>query len=177
MPELRRQSLAFSRHRDGAARGGHDVRRLDVGDLDFPLLRDADAFVAEPPPDIVAAQDAIAWAQHVVIILPLWHGGAPALLKGFVEQVFRYGFALTAEIKHWPPGMLGGRSARLVVTMGMPGVIYRWIFGAFGIRSIERSVLRMAGFGPVRRSLLGAVGPGSAAGMIRRLHDLGLRAG
>ena len=37
---------------------------------------------AEPPADIRAAQDDIRWAEHVVLIYPLWLGTMPALLKG-----------------------------------------------------------------------------------------------
>jgi putative NADPH-quinone reductase len=53
--------------------------------------------------------------------------------------------------------LLAGRSARIVVTMGMPALIYRWYFRAHGIRGLERSVLRFGGMKPVRETLLGIV--------------------
>jgi putative NADPH-quinone reductase len=46
-------------------------------------------------------------------------------------------------------------SARIVVTMGMPVVLYRWYFGAFGLRGFERSMLNFAGIKPIRESLYG----------------------
>lgn len=52
----------------------------------------------------------------------------PALLKAFFEQTFRYGFALGKE-ERIPEGLLKGKSARIVVTMGMPAFIYRWYLG------------------------------------------------
>lgn len=143
----------------GAVAAGHGVRRVEVAVLDFPLLRTAEEFETGPPPaDIRAAQDDICWADHVVIVFPLWLGSLPALLKGFLEQTFRPGFAMDAKSGGWPRKLLAGRSARIVVTMGMPGFVYRWYFGAHALRNLERNILGFAGFRPVRRSLIGMVG-------------------
>jgi len=159
----------------GASAAGHQIRRLDVGALSYPMIRSQAEFQDEPAlPVIREAQDAIAWADHLVIIFPLWLGGAPAVLKGFLEQVFRYGFALS------PPGsamkgLLGGRSARLVVTMGMPALVFRGVFGAFGVRSLERGLLWICGVSPIRRLVLGGVdGPEARrAKWLRELRALG----
>ena len=69
------------------------------------------------------AQTDIAWAQHIVLFFPLWLGDMPAMLKGFLEQVARPGFAFTQDAAN-PFGQkkLTGRSARVVVTMGDVGV-------------------------------------------------------
>ncbi len=149
----------------GAVGAGRRVRRIDVGALEFPLIRSAGAFEAEePPPPIAEAQALIHWADHLVMVHPLWHGGPPALLKGFLEQAFRYGFAIPRpEGSGGLGGLLKGRSARIIVTMGMPALAYRAIFGAFGVRAIERSVLWMSGIHPIRRTLLGGVGQADVA--------------
>ena len=134
------------------------MRRLDVAKLDFPVLRRAEEFErGTVPADIRAAQDAIRWADHVVLFFPLWLGTMPALLKAFLEQVFRPGFAMDATSK-LPRGLLRGRDARIVVTMGMPGVMYRLLFRAHGLRGLERSILGFAGIQPIRHSLVGMVG-------------------
>lgn len=143
----------------GAAAAGHEVRRIEVAMLEFPLLRTAHEFeTGAPPADIEAAQDGIRWAEHVVIIFPLWLGSLPALLKGFLEQTFRPGFAVEQKAEGWPRKLLAGRSARIIATMGMPAFVYRWYFGAHGLRSLERNILSFSGFRPVRRSLIGMVG-------------------
>ena len=80
----------------------------------------------------------------------------PALLKGFFEQVFRYGFAMTSGADDkMPKGLLKGKSARIVVTMGMPAIIYRWYFGAHSLKSLERNILKLSGIGPIKESLIG----------------------
>ncbi|HVM81266.1 MAG TPA: NAD(P)H-dependent oxidoreductase [Stellaceae bacterium] len=141
---------------EGAAAAGHEVRRIEVARLEFPLLRTQAEFESgELPPALVAPQDDMRWAQHWVFLFPLWHGTMPALLKGFLEHVFRPGFAMEYREKGFPKRLLRGRSARIVVTMGMPVLMYRWYFGAYGVRSFERSMLSFAGIKPIRESLYG----------------------
>lgn len=41
------------------------------------------------------------------------------------------------------------------MTMGMPVLLYRWYFRAYGLRAFERSMLSFAGIKPIRESLYG----------------------
>ena len=54
-------------------------------------------------------------------------------------------------------GLLKGRSARIVVTMGMPALAYRWFFGAHSLKNLERNILKFVGIKPIRESLVGLV--------------------
>lgn len=145
----------------GAREGGHELREIDVARLEFPLLRSqAEWARATPPPALVPAQRDIGWAEHLVIVHPLWLGEMPALLKGFLEQVARPGFAvpaLDAPRRERRRKLLQGRSAHVVVTMGMPAMLYRLYFRAHGLKVLERSILGMVGIEPVRESLVGMV--------------------
>ncbi len=141
---------------EAATMAGHEVRRIEVAALDFPLLRSQVEFeTGRLPRTLEQARDDMRWAEHWLFLFPLWHGTMPALLKGFLEQIFRPNFAMEYRKDGFPKQLLAGRSARIVVTMGMPALLYRWYFGAFGVRSFERSILRFAGIRPVRESLLG----------------------
>lgn len=144
---------------EGAEAAGHAVRRIEVAALDFPVLRRREDWADGPlPPDLEAAQQAVAWAGHLVIVYPLWLGTMPALLKAFLEQLFRPGFAVAPEggATGWSR-LLSGRSARVVVTMGMPALVYRWWFRAHSLRSLERNILKFVGIRPLRESLFGMV--------------------
>jgi putative NADPH-quinone reductase len=146
-------------YREGAIAAGHEIRAIDVTTLDFPLLRSRVAWEKDSPaPAIADAQATIAWAEHLVVIYPLWLGTMPALLKAFLEQVFRPGFAIggAGEGKSWGR-KLAGRSARIVVTMGMPGWLYRWYFGAHGLKSLEQGILAIVGIKPNRHTLIGMI--------------------
>jgi len=143
----------------GCEDGGHEVKRIEVGKLDFPLLRTQEEFEKGQPPDsITQAQDAIAWANHLMIIYPLWHGTMPALLKAFFEQVLRPGFAFEyAESGRFPKKRLTGKSARIVVAMGMPALIYRWFYFSHGLKNLQRNILGLCGIGPVKSTFIGSI--------------------
>jgi len=144
----------------GATSAGHTVREIDLGTIDVPLLRSqAEWESRESLPEFVTnAQRLMEEADHIVFIYPLWLGSMPALLKAWLEQVLRADFAFNIV----PNGMgwdarLGGRSARIVVTMGMPALIYRLFFMSHSLRAFERNILKFAGVKPLRHSIIGSV--------------------
>ena len=158
---------------EGAASGGHSVERLDIGALQFDLLRSqADFETGTAPPDIVAAQEAIRHADHLVVVFPLWLGDVPALLKGFFEQALRPGFAFTYRPSGFPQKHLGGRSARIVVTMGMPAFVYRWYFRAHAVKNLKRNILGFVGYAPVRDTIVGGVATAKPAAMARHFETM-----
>lgn len=143
----------------GALEGGHEMRRLDIATLDFGFVHSQAEFEnGSATSDIEAAQASIKWASHVVVIFPLWLGDVPAVLKAFLEQTLRPGFAYAYRPSGFPEMLLKGRSARVVVTMGMPAFVYRWYFRAHGLKNLKRNILRFVGFSPVRDTMLGSVG-------------------
>ena len=165
---------------EGARSAGHGVRLIDVGTLDFPLLRSKAQWEGGALPEALApAQQHITWARHIVIFFPLWMGGMPALLKGFFEQVARPGFAIAhAEGPALFKKLLSGRSARIVVTMGMPAIVYRWYFRAHSLKALERNILGFAGIAPIHETLVGMIdGMDDAqhAKWLRKLKALGQR--
>jgi putative NADPH-quinone reductase len=177
-PESSHFCHALSQAYTQAARdAGHQVQHVDVARLDFPLLRSKHEWEqGQVPVSLKPAQEAILWAEHLVFFFPLWLGGMPALLKGFLEQVARPGFALaTEEGGRLPKRLLKGRSARLVVTMGMPAFVYRWLFRAHSLKALERNILGFVGIGPIHETLIGNV-EGDAdtrARWLTRLRELG----
>lgn len=78
----------------GATEAGHQVRLITIADIEFPLLRSQEDWQkGETPGSLLPAQADIKWAEHLVLFFPLWLGDMPALVKGFLEQVARPGFA------------------------------------------------------------------------------------
>ena len=143
----------------GARAAGHELRLIDVARLDFPLLATREDWETGcVPPALADAQVSLLWAEHIAVFFPLWLGTMPARLKGFLEQVARPGFAFKGERTN--PFMhkgLTGRSARIVVTMGMPALVYRFYFRAHSVKSLERNILGFVGISPVRETLIGQV--------------------
>jgi putative NADPH-quinone reductase len=171
------ETLALA-YAEGAQQAGHAVRTIAIAGLDFPLLRSQlDWNDGVLPAALQPSQDAIAWSSHLVLVFPLWLGDMPALFKGFLEQVARPGFAFKRDAaKPFAAKALGGRSARVIVTMGMPALVYRWYFRAHSVKSLERNVLGFVGVAPVNETLIGGVDQLGAEGVARwqaKLRKLG----
>jgi NAD(P)H dehydrogenase (quinone) len=75
--------------------------------------------------DIAIEQDKLLWANAVILQFPLWWFSLPAILKGWVERVYAYGFAYGVgehSDARWGDrygeGTMTGKRAMLVVTTG-----------------------------------------------------------
>lgn len=75
--------------------------------------------------DIAAEQDKLRWADAVLFQFPLWWFSMPAIMKGWFERVYAYGFGYGVgehSDRRWGDrygeGMLAGKRAMLVVTTG-----------------------------------------------------------
>lgn len=167
-------------YRRAAESAGHTVRTIRLCDLELPWLRGAAEFEAAPPPIVAKQQEQLRWADHLVLVYPLWLGTMPALLKAFLEQVLRPGFAFgTAGSRGLPKKLLAGKSARVIVTMGMPAFFYRLYYRAHSLKSLERNILAFVGIAPVRATVLGNVAGTAArtrAKWIAEIEELGRRA-
>lgn len=110
-------------------------------------------------------------------MFPLWLGDMPALLKGLLEQVARPGFAFQSDGNNMLAKKgLAGRSARVLVTMGMPAALYRYYFRAHSLKPLERNILGFVGIAPVQETQVGGVEGLSEAARkkwLARLRKLG----
>lgn len=75
--------------------------------------------------DIAVEQEKLLWADAVIFQFPMWWFSMPAILKGWVERVFAYGFGYGVGVhqgERWGDrygeGELTGRRALLSVTIG-----------------------------------------------------------
>jgi len=155
----------------GARAAGHEVHRVDVADLDLGFLRTKHAWDTEmPAPEILSLRERVAESDHLAIVFPLWLGTMPAYFKAFWEQLLRTGAPQNG--KATAPSILRGKSARIVVTMGMPAPFFRWYFGGYGVKSFERGILKIMGAAPIRTTLLGSVEGRSEAGYQRWMQEM-----
>ena len=149
-----------------ARAAGNEVRMLRLGELDFdPVLRHGYRVIQPLEPDLLAAQQAISWAEHLVWVYPIWWGALPALLKGFIDRTFLPGFAFKYRRPDspWWDKLLAGRSARLLVTLDTPGWYFRWIYRMPGHQQMRRTILGFCGIRPIRIGSFGPIRGSSAA--------------
>lgn len=75
--------------------------------------------------DVIAEQQKLLWADQLILLFPLWWFGLPAILKGWVDRVYAYGFGYGVgehSDRRWGDrygeGRLAGKRAMLIVTVG-----------------------------------------------------------
>lgn len=144
---------------EGAKAAGNEVQLIALGNLSFdPVLHNGYAAIQALEPDLVAGQAAIAWAQHIVFVYPIWWGAMPALLKGFIDRLFLPGFAFKYRKGSllWDR-LLSGRSAHLLVTMDTPPWYFRWVYRMPGHNQMKRTILEFSGIKPVTVSSFGPI--------------------
>lgn len=159
-------------YRRGAVEARHQTALINTATLAFdPVLRGGYRALQPLEPDLAAARDAIAAADHLVLIFPLWLGTLPAIFKGFLERVIQpdiFEPAKTGQfVTPWK-----GKSVRIVMTMGMPGFIYRWYYGAHALKMLKRNILSFLGAGPIRSTIYGSVESVSQERRTRWLNDI-----
>lgn len=154
---------------DGARDAGAEVRQVNLAELHFNTV--GSGSVDKPlelEPELRQAQDDIRWAEHLVFVYPILWGTLPALLKGFIERVFAPGFAVNfRKDSPVPERLLKGRSARLIVTLNTPPLLYRLLFRRAGHITMKRSILQVCGISPVK---ITDVGPMRNSSDTQRTH-------
>lgn len=60
------------------------------------------------------------WADKIVFVYPIWWGRPPAMLMGYIDQLFASGFAYRDKGGLLPEGLLKGKSVVCVSTMMGP---------------------------------------------------------
>jgi NAD(P)H dehydrogenase (quinone) len=96
----------------------------DLYAMDFsPVLSGAELDESQTRrqnPEILLEQQLIREADWVFLVFPLWWSGMPAILKGYLDRVFTYGFAF-GETPEGLVGLLQGKKVLLFTTTGTSG--------------------------------------------------------
>lgn len=166
---------------EAAASAGHELAVINLYDLNFsPNLAHGYSKRQEPEPDILLAQQKIKWANHIVIVHPVWWGSLPALLKGFLDTALLPGFAFKyrTESLLWDK-LLSGRTARIIYTADTPVWIYHYFFGAPSVRQLKHRTLVFCGIKPVKVTGIGPIRKSRTdlrEARIEKIRNLGLNA-
>lgn len=142
-----------------AAKNTHEVRVHKIAAMDFdPNLHTGYGTEKCLEPDLAAFQESIRWADHLLIVTPVWWGALPAKLKGLIDRTFLPGFAFKYQSgKLIPEKLLNGKTARIVMTMDTPPWYYRFLQGAPALKQLKTTTLEFCGFHNVRSNMLGPV--------------------
>lgn len=138
----------------GAKAAGHEVRIMNLHDLDFDMDHGFAGYSEHKPlePDLKIFQENIEWSQHVVMTTPMWWGGLPAKLKGLIDRTFLPGWAFdTRKTKMGMPlPLLTGRSARAIVTSDTPDFFFGLFYRKALLRQIKGQIFQFTGMKPTK---------------------------
>jgi len=99
----------------------HEVIVRDLYQLGFNPITTMDDmngwYAGKVSSDVEIEQEYIVWADVITFIYPIWWAGLPAMIKGYIDRVFSYGFAFN-YVKGVQQGLLKGKKAVIINTQG-----------------------------------------------------------
>jgi NAD(P)H dehydrogenase (quinone) len=140
-------------YRAGAETAGHQIRTATLSEMSFDpdfgqsTFRDAPAL----EPDLETFRENLTWAEHVVLILPMWWGGLPAKTKGLFDRTLLPGYAFDPRQKRFglPKPLLAGRTGRLILTSDTPGWAFPLLYRNALKNQVQRQILSYVGIKPM----------------------------
>lgn len=100
----------------------------DLYSMNFdPVLKPSDIMCIKKkqcPVDINEEHKHIEWADVLIFVFPLWWNSFPAILKGYIDRIFSYGFAYSYD-KHGSHGLLTDKKVIIITTLGETDEVYR----------------------------------------------------
>ncbi|TDL60155.1 flavodoxin family protein [Paenibacillus amylolyticus] len=141
---------------------GHEVVVRDLYKLGFqPVLTEADTAsmrAGQTPQDIATEQQFVTDAEAITFIYPIWWTGLPAIIKGYVDRVFAYGFAYAAG-EAGIEKLLTGKKGLIINTHGTPSEIYDQIGMTAGLKlTSDVGIFDFVGIEAVDHLLFGSIG-------------------
>lgn len=140
------------------ARETANIRRFNLADMAFnPSLDQGYDEVQTLELDLVTFQDALMWADHIVIVASTWWGGLPAKAKGLIDRVFIPGVTFKFEDDNpYPIPLMKSKTGRIILTMDMPGE-YVEEQARPVLAQLSQFTLEYCGVSPVEATLFGSV--------------------
>lgn len=140
---------------------GHKVLVRDLYEISFnPLLSSKDLEMIhnhEIPDDIKKEQEFIKNADTIIFIYPIWWAGQPAIIKGYIDRVFSYGFAYVYK-GNKVIGLLTDKSAIIINSSGTPNETYKKLGYHKAIKLLtDKGIFGFCGFKKVKHLFFGGI--------------------
>lgn len=126
---------------------GHEVRLIDLYAEGFNPVMSAEERRrynddGPPPADVAPHIAALQWAEGLIFVYPTWWYAQPAMLKGWMDRVWRPGVTFTVPTPAEPmrPALTNVRLIGVITTFGSPWWFWTFLMGAPGRRMILRGL-------------------------------------
>jgi len=108
-------------------KSGEEIAVRDLNEINFnPVLSLEDMNgqrMGKVADDVKTEQDFITWADRIIFIYPIWWTGMPAIMKGYIDRVFSYGFAYRYD-QGIQKGLLTGKKTIIINSHGKSNAEY-----------------------------------------------------
>ena len=132
---------------EAAREAGHDVRLIDLHEDGFDPVMGAEerrGYTGEGPvpADLVPHVGALQWAEGVILVYPTWWYAQPAILKGWMDRVWRPGIAFTLRTPNAPlrGALTNVRLVGAITTFGSAWWFWTFLMGAPGRKIVLRGL-------------------------------------
>lgn len=106
---------------------GQEVIVRDLNELSYNPVLSLDDMngqrMGQVADDVKKEQDFITWADRIIFVYPIWWTGMPAVMKGYIDRVFSYGFAYRYD-QGIQKGLLAGKKTIIINSHGKSNVEY-----------------------------------------------------
>ncbi len=142
----------------GAQNAGHEVKKFRISEMKFePDLLNGHHVAQTLEADIVAFQEALVWADSLLLVHPLWWGGPPAKLKALFDRALLPDFAFRfLPGKAIPEKLLAGKSAHLILTSDSPAWYLKRLANGW-VKTLNQQILGYCGFSKTKVTYIGPV--------------------
>lgn len=146
-------------YKTGAKKSTTEIQEINIRELNFnPNLQFGYRKRTELEPDLLEAQEKLKWADHLVLVYPVWWGSVPAIMKGFLDRVLLPGFAFNKkENSLWWDKCFTGKTARIICTLDQPAWYYKWIYRSPSHNAMKKLTLNYIGIKKVRITTIGPI--------------------
>lgn len=108
-------------------KSGEEIEVRDLNQINFNPVLSLDDMngqrMGKVADDVKTEQDFITWADRIIFIYPIWWTGMPAIMKGYIDRVFSYGFAYRYD-QGIQKGLLTGKKTIIVNSHGKSNAEY-----------------------------------------------------
>lgn len=126
---------------------GHEVRLIDLHAEGFNPVMSTDerrGYTEDVPipADLQPHIEALKWAEGLILVYPTWWYSQPAILKGWMDRVWRPGIAFTLheEGQRLRPALANIRLIGVITSFGSPWWFWTFLMGAPGRKIILRGL-------------------------------------
>ncbi|WP_427978653.1 NAD(P)H-dependent oxidoreductase [Agarivorans sp.] len=158
-PKTNSLTKSLSQQYVETAQKTHEVVLVHIGELDFDLnLQQGYESIQPLEADLIQLQQHIKWAEHIVIMSPVWWGSVPAKFKGAIDRVMLPGFAFKYSAgKSIPEKLLAGKTSEIIVNMDTPIFWYKIFQGNVIYKHLKYTILDFTGIKNKKTSYFGPV--------------------